>query len=135
MNGPTGHRPVKINRAHGPPAARRVGTPILIGITFILSACQTQLVQSSSAPADCPHPARIEGHLDRSMPNVIVLLRQDADIFTVSVRLASTYAVHFRMLEALHMLVLYGVTKALVERLRCESDIEQLSYDVPTHIG
>lgn len=69
------------------------------------------------------------------MPNVIVLLRQDADIFTVSVRLASTYAVHFRMLEALHMLVLYGVTKALVERLRCESDIEQLSYDVPTHIG
>ena len=106
-----------------------------MGIALVLSACATRRAPPPPSAADCPHPARIEGHLNPAMPNVIVLLRQDADIFTVSVRLASTYSVHFRMLEALHMLVLYGVTKALVERLRCESDIEQLSYDVPTHIG
>jgi hypothetical protein len=33
------------------------------------------------------------------------------------------------------MLVLNDITKALVERLRCEPDIELLSYDSPTHIG
>ncbi len=33
------------------------------------------------------------------------------------------------------LLVLNDITKALVERLRCEPDIEGLSYDTPIHIG
>jgi hypothetical protein len=57
------------------------------------------------------------------------------DVFTVSARLANTYLVHLRVLDAIHMLVLNDITKALVERLRCEQDIELLSYDSPTHIG
>jgi hypothetical protein len=101
----------------------------------MLSACATRRASSPLSAADCPHPARIEGHLNPAMPNVIALVRTEADVFTVSARIASTYPVHLRVLNSIHMLVLDGVTKALVERLRCEPDIELLSYDSPTHIG
>jgi hypothetical protein len=69
------------------------------------------------------------------MPNLMVLIRKDADVFNIAARLASTYAVQPRVLPAIRMLVLTNITEALVERLRCEPDIELLSYDVPVHIG
>jgi hypothetical protein len=69
------------------------------------------------------------------MPNVIALVRTEADMLSIAARIANTYPVHLRVLNSIHMLVLDGVTKALVERLRCEPDIEGLSYDSPTHIG
>jgi hypothetical protein len=69
------------------------------------------------------------------MPNVIALVRTEADVFSIAAHLASTYPVHLRVLDSIHMLVLNDITKALVERLRCEPDIEGLSYDTPIHVG
>jgi hypothetical protein len=86
---------------------------------------------------DCTRadPAPIENHLNPAMPNLMVLIRKDADIFSIAARLVSAYAVQPRVLPAIRMLMLTPVTEALVERLRCEPDIELLSYDVPTSIN
>jgi hypothetical protein len=83
---------------------------------------------------DCSHPAPIENHLNPAAPNLIVVIQIDADVLNVSARIASSYAVQPRVLRSVHMLVLTHITKDLVERLRCEPDIELLSYDVPVHI-
>lgn len=113
----------------------RLAAAAWIGIALVLSACATRRTPPPPYAADCPHPARMEGHLNPAMPNVIALVRKEADVFAVSARIAGSYPVHLRVLDSIHMLVLNDITKSLVERLRCEADIEGLSYDTPIHIG
>jgi hypothetical protein len=69
------------------------------------------------------------------MPNVIVLIRKKTNVLNVSARIAKTYAIQPRELSSIRMLVLTQITDELVRRLRCEPNIERLSYDAPTRIG
>ncbi len=61
------------------------------------------------------------------------MIQKDTDLRTVAARLADTYAVQSRGSHIIHNLRLTHVTAESVERLRCEPDIELLSYDVPVY--
>ncbi len=94
--------------------------------------------EAHTAPTLCgrlPASGADRGHLNPAMPNVIALVRKEADVFALSARIAGCYPVHLRVMDSIHMLVLNDITRSLVERLRCEPDIEGLSYDTPIHIG
>jgi hypothetical protein len=90
---------------------------------------------AAESGTDCPHPATVENQLNPAMPNVIVVLRKDADLLKVADRIANAYAVQSRVLSSIHGLLLTHINEALVERLRCEPEIELLSYDIPVSIN
>jgi hypothetical protein len=115
--------------------ARRVQVWVAanLAVATVLTACGFNARAIADTP--CPHPAPIDNHLDPAMPSLMVIIRKDADVFSVAARLAKDYSVQPRLLPAIHMLVLNPVSAALVERLRCDPDIAGLSYDVATHIG
>lgn len=107
-----------------------------IGIVVVLAAGGTAEGEPPPPPAAaCPHPAPLDGRLDPAMPNVMVLIRKETNVLDASARIAKSYAIQPRVLSSIRMLVLTQITEELVGRLRCEPDIERLSYDAPTHIG
>ena len=91
--------------------------------------------QAQRAPtaARCPHPARIENTLDPAAPSVILTIRHEANLQPVAARLSRGYGVQPQGLRIIHSLVLTAVSAELVERLRCEPDIELVTYSVPLH--
>jgi hypothetical protein len=104
-----------------------------LAIVATLIACA-----DSARAADhvaCPHPAPVDNRLDPSLPSVFATVRSGVDLFELAARIAHTYSIQPRVLPAVHMLVIAPVTEAWVTRLRCEPDLEQLSYDVRFHIG
>jgi hypothetical protein len=105
------------------------------GIAVVLVACGTAHAQDSQPAMHCPHPAPIENQFNPAAPNLIVMIQKDADLLNVSARIASTYAVHPWVLRLIHGLLLTHISEDLIERLRCEPDIEGLSYDVPMSIN
>lgn len=101
----------------------------------VLTACVTKAPNPPASAPPCAHPAPVDNQLDSTLPSVLVSVRAGADLDQIAARLDERYAVATRVMASIHLLVVSPVTEALVEQLRCEPDIERLSYDVRTLIG
>jgi hypothetical protein len=114
-------------------AQRAAITALWIGWALALPG--TLLAQAQGAPtaARCAHPAPVENTFDPAVSKVTLMIRHDADLQSVATRLIRAYGIHLHGQRVIHSLVLTSVTAELVERLRCEPDIELVSYAVPVY--
>jgi hypothetical protein len=61
------------------------------------------------------------------------MVRQNADVAAAAARLAETYHIDPGVVRSLHGFTVQEVTDAIVARLRCEPEIESISYDQRLH--
>ena len=100
-----------------------------------LIACATTAPHPPASAPPCAHPAPVDNYFDPALPSVLVSIRAGADLDQVAGRLGERYVVSARKMTSIHLLILSPITEARVQQLRCEPDIESLSYDARTHIG
>jgi len=108
--------------------------PILASLLLALTAPAESL--SVITPA-CSQPARLEGHFDGS-PSISVLLKADVpDSQAVALALSKKYG--FRILWVLRAtgkgFIASLLTPSEIAKLRCEPDVEIISYAQKTSIS
>jgi hypothetical protein len=116
--------------------ARRTARAIpAICIGWALALPGTLLAQAHgvATAARCEHPAPIENTFNPATPSVTLTIRHDVDLQSVAARLIRAYSVQLHGQHIIHSLVVAPITAELVERLRCEPDIELVSYAVPVY--
>jgi hypothetical protein len=109
------------------PQARRQWFAVALAISL------TSCVHTGPPGSLCEQPAAVEGHLDSAAPGTIVIVRENANVAAVAARLTKTYHIELTVLRTLHGFTVQTVTDEMVASLRCEPDIESISYDQLLH--
>ena len=92
---------------------------------------------SSVITPSCAEPARLEGQFDPAAPHLVVVLKADVqNSQAVAVALSRKYGFSLRwVFRTLKGFAASLLTPAELARLRCEPEVEVVSYDQQTTIS
>jgi hypothetical protein len=109
-----------------------VRVPLIVALLLPLAAMADD---SSVVTPTCEHPARLEGNFDGS-PSIIVMLKADTpDYQAVAVTLSRKYGFKLRWgFRSMKGFIADLLSPAEIAKLRCEPEVETVSYDQRTSI-
>ena len=98
-------------------------------LALLLASAVSACVHPGLPPSLCEHPAPVGGHADPAAPGVIMIIRDDADLYALAARLKQTYNIDVSVVPSQHQFMLRSITDTVVTHLRCEPDIQSIVYN------